>query len=546
MRRKKHFCHYFSKMKRNFVYESSLEETTGLPIIFDFLSIKEKIQFSWTNNKMYIYFLKNQLKNIYVKSIPHRGQDYVRKVSITTKDLSILKNEAILAQLTHFNLEYNAVIITNTDDLQDAFNKTNKLLELQIGGCQGSKKLLFPLHLKKLTLGSGFNQDIELPNSLTYFNSSRIFAYPLELVPTLQSIYLKWIFSPKNYEQVVTMRNCDKFQLPENITELNLGATNPVIDRFPESIRYLDLGKNFNQEFKEFPKKLKSLNLGKYKLPLPKLNNELKTLSTSISNCTITEFPKSLEEIDFGMCWNHPIEKNGVSLLPDSLKMLTLSRGYSQLFGMLPSSLTILKIRNSMTLQCFMNGQNAYQKLQELYLETYTFGDIDINLKSITPNLQTIDIASRTSIFNVQLPESLKNAYFYVESIFNVNLYHLINLKILCIKVDKWRDLEFPKNLEMLNICIDENIEEKAEITLPTSLVSFELESDQPPFIHEFPVNLEKLSLRVWQWTREIKNLPSNLKSFKFTSQTTTQSKFDLPKTLQCISIDVPNFKLEQ
>ena len=101
MTRKKHFCHYFSKMKRKFVYESSLEETTGLLIIYDFLSKKEKIQFSWSSNKMYTYFLKNQLKNIYVKTIPHRGQDYVRKVSITTNDISILKNEAILTKLTH-------------------------------------------------------------------------------------------------------------------------------------------------------------------------------------------------------------------------------------------------------------------------------------------------------------------------------------------------------------------------------------------------------------------------------------------------------------
>jgi len=193
-------------------------------------------------------------------------------------------------------------------------------------------------NLRVLRLGDGFTHPLDdLPFSLTELALDGLISYdhPLDRLPaTLKRLELRRPYhhsldrlpSSLSYLFLFSTRSDQSLDhLPQSLTELDLmslDSYNRPLNRLPDKLQMLKLGKAFNQPFDSPPPNLTYLQFH----PSSEFDQALDLL------------PPSLSRLELPNRYNRPLDQ-----LPSSLQTLIMPQEYNQPLNDLPSSLTALK-----------------------------------------------------------------------------------------------------------------------------------------------------------------------------------------------------------
>lgn len=194
-----------------------------------------------------------------------------------------------------------------------------------------------PLTLLQLEISGKFNLAFfKLPPSITHFRFNSIDCIFNQLIDNLfSSTSIKYLQLGRNFNQLVT-------EIPSSITHLTFGFDfNHPIDNLPHSLTHLALGSRYNLPIDNLPPSLTHLSLGgQFNHPIDQLPPYLQVLSFiqhSMFNQPVDHLPPSLMHLKLGKSFDCPLEN-----LPLTLTHLTIERSFSHSFDKLPLSLTHL------------------------------------------------------------------------------------------------------------------------------------------------------------------------------------------------------------
>jgi hypothetical protein len=237
--------------------------------------------------------------------------------------------------------EYPNVMQIRFDDTFDKkiTSWPNNLSHLIFGKLYNLKFPVLPKTVIYLKLGCRFDHDImHLPNGLKYLELGQSFGGNIVRLPNKLTHFIS--------NQTIWF-NYDRYEC--------------VLPDLPNTIIYLKLGDNTNQEIKQLSKNLRYLHIGySFNHVLPKLPDTLiyLKLGTSYSH-KLYNLPHNLVYLELGHHYNHKLPKisshlkqlmlgqNFNNILPNinNITHLTIERGFNSdihKFTMLPPSLTHL------------------------------------------------------------------------------------------------------------------------------------------------------------------------------------------------------------
>ena len=169
--------------------------------------------------------------------------------------------------------QYSKLIFSNYNNLDDCIKFNNADNTKTRSEFHQSLYLSNYLNLTHITLGSCFNNPLQLPKNLTHL----VFDF----------YYNAYVKFPDNLTHL-TFGICfrQKINLPESIRYLKLNCNNQyLIDNLPNSIEELELGPDFNLEMINLPNGIKKIIFDKKS----KYNKELNCLPDSVEYIQISE-----------------------------------------------------------------------------------------------------------------------------------------------------------------------------------------------------------------------------------------------------------------
>jgi hypothetical protein len=272
------------------------------------------------------------------------------------------------------------------EEYQEFFNDEKTKLEIYLERSDILKRRIkiLPISLIYIEIRCGFNHPID-------------FTY-LDNLKCLQIIN-------EDFDQSI-----DK--LPDSVQEIVLGRSfNQPVNKWPANLKYLHFLRDpkFNQSLDNLPYGIKEINIestggnSKFNQPVDNLPDTLKLLNLGGGfNQPVDNLPESLEQLGFGWYYfeeynidssfNQPIDN-----LPKKLKVLTLGDSFFQPINNLPNGLKELFITNPdydipiiklpKKLKIYITSSNSIaringedENMEPSYLEQFNFKDYGIKV----------------------------------------------------------------------------------------------------------------------------------------------------------------------
>ena len=216
---------------------------------------------------------------------------------------------------------------------------------LKINSCYDDDfTITLPTRLKKLCLKGGYNQPLELPDSLRKLSICGEFNHPLTLPANLEYLKLKGIFNQPlilnhGIKRVCISGNFDQpLYFPDSLEYLELRGRNTYLAPLP-NLKVLKLDTEFDASFK-VPETIECLTLGD-------------------SFTSPIEIPKKIAVLMFGRGYEKKVNLQRHVFL----KCLTINRHLMKNGSTFPKNLLVLKIINYDILETTIDQENKLEKL---------------------------------------------------------------------------------------------------------------------------------------------------------------------------------------
>ena len=221
-------------------------------------------------------------------------------------------------------------IMCRLDVIPDILSKS-RIKRIWFGLSFNSNINNIPDCVEEINFGYEFNQEIDkYPDSLKYIKFSNDFNQKVDNLPP-NVIHI--IFG-NNFNQSID-------NLPDSVKYIEFGGGSKLthrINKFPKNLTHLSFDGEYNFELNNLPNTISHLNLSKYVSSIDKFPDSIKKLNLGYAfNKQISKYPKNLEVLMFERSFNQPINN-----LPDSIKFLQLSENFNLQINKFPKNLKFL------------------------------------------------------------------------------------------------------------------------------------------------------------------------------------------------------------
>jgi hypothetical protein len=217
------------------------------------------------------------------------------------------------------------------------------------------------------------------------FSSKLYKKFYLKNLNVINDFYQKIYFKIKHHANIYE----NKYRDYNGVNFIESKFNKAIDDKFPDEIKILVLGWNFNQSVDNLPITLKELVFGyKFNKTVDNLPFTLETIVFGQSfNNFINNLPNRLKSIALGKSFNHPIDD-----LPNTLEKIELGENFNYPINNLPISLLELIILSD------YQRQDIYQLPKKL--DSITFIPIESSYKSTEKyNSQNIKYKFKNNIY---------------------------------------------------------------------------------------------------------------------------------------------------